>query len=413
MKKTHNRHIAVIGGGPAGLMAAERLAQACVDDRITVYERKATPARKFLMAGRGGLNLTHSEELSVFMTRYGAAAPWLAPLIARFTPDDLRAWCVALGQETFIGSSGRVFPQAMKASPLLRAWRQRLEEQGVSFLAEHDWRGFTADGLLRMHDVRQDRETPVVADAVLLALGGASWPRLGADGSWVDILSAHGVEIRPLQPANAGFRVGWSDYLRTRCAGLPLKPVAVSYEGHRVQGEVMITQGGLEGGAIYALSSVLRDALARQPRIDVMLDLRPNATHAELAEKLSAPRRGASMGNFLRRTLNLSAQTIVVLNEAQRDLALLDAARLAALIKAVPVSLDGIMPLDRAISTAGGVARDELDAGLMLRKLPGVFVAGEMIDWEAPTGGYLLQATFATGVAAAQGMVRYLKGTAQ
>ncbi len=408
---THTvKNIAIIGGGPAALIAAQKLAVAMGDRaRINVYERKPTPARKFLMAGRGGLNLTHSEPLDSFMPRYGAAQDWLAPMVARFTPSDLRAWCAELGQETFVGSSGRVFPAAMKASPLLRAWRQRLQELGVVLHTEHDWRGFTPDGGLLIHDIKSNQTHDVRPDATLLALGGASWPKLGSDGSWVDVLAARGVAISPLQAANAGFEVSWSPYLRERFAGQPLKPVSLEHVGMRVQGEAMITHNGIEGGAIYALSAHLRESINRDGHAMLYVDLRPNLTQGDLVAKLSAPRKGLSLGNYLRRTLGLSPLAVVLLNEVQANLATHDAQQLAALIKAVPLRLHAMMPLDRAISSAGGIRRDAIDDTMMLKKIPGVFVAGEMLDWEAPTGGYLLQATFATGVAAAVGIATYLK----
>ena len=406
----NKKHIAIIGGGPAGLIAAERLANTLGSAaQIDVYERKTTPARKFLMAGRGGLNITHSEAMDGFLARYHAARDWLAPLIAKFTPEDLRAWCAGLGQETFVGSSGRVFPQAMKASPLLRAWRQRLEDKGVRLYTDHDWRGFTADGGLVVRDLKTNTDTTIKVDAVLLALGGGSWPKLGSDGSWVEILAARGVDIAPLVPANAGFQVEWSPYLRDKFAGQPLKPVALSHQAHRVQGEAMITQTGIEGGAIYALSSTLRESILRDGFATLSIDLRPNMTVSELAQKLSAPRQGLSLGNFLRRSINLSPVAVALLNETTDDLARHDSAQVAALIKAVPLRLDAMMPIDRAISSAGGIKRGAVDDNMMLIKIPGVFVAGEMLDWEAPTGGYLLQATFATGVAAAAGIASYLK----
>lgn len=404
------KHIAIIGGGPAGLIAAEHLAKTMGDGaQIDIYERKTTPARKFLMAGRGGLNITHSEQIAPFMARYGAAQDWLAPLVARFTPADLRAWCAGLGQETFTGSSGRVFPQAMKASPLLRAWRQRLDTLGVRLHTDHDWRGFAPDGAVLVHDAKNATDKTIRADAVLLALGGGSWPKLGSDGGWVDCLAARGVMVAPLLPANAGFTCAWSPYLRERFAGQPLKPVALSHAGQHVQGEAMITQTGIEGGAVYAVSAVLRDSILRDGHADVLADLRPNMTADDLAQKLHAPRKGLSLGNFLRRTLNLSPLAVALLHEVTPDLARYDAAQLASRIKALPLRLTGMMAIERAISSAGGVARSEIDDGMMLVKMPGVFVAGEMIDWEAPTGGYLLQATFATGVAAAQGIATYLK----
>ncbi len=406
------KQIVIIGGGPAGLMAAEYLARHFgARAAVTVYERKPTPARKFLMAGRGGLNITHSEGMAAFLPRYGAARDWLAPLIAAFTPDDLRAWCAGLGQETFVGSSGRVFPQAMKASPLLRAWRYRLDELNVHVRMEHDWRGFAPDGAVLIHDLKHGRDHVVTADAVLLALGGASWPKLGSDGSWVEILSARGVDIAPLLPANAGFAVPWSPYLREKFAGQPLKPVTLSHAGVQVQGEAMMTQTGIEGGAVYALSAVLRESVLREGSAILLADLRPNMSVADLAQRVSAPRNGLSFGNFLRRAVNLSPLAVALLHETcgGDNLQALSPRALAERIKAVPLRLEGMMPIDRAISSAGGIRRTALDADLMVSSLPGVFAAGEMIDWEAPTGGYLLQASFATGVAAAAGMIRYLE----
>lgn len=404
------KHIAIIGGGPAGLIAAEQLAVVLgASAHIDIYERKTTPARKFLMAGRGGLNITHSEDIEKFLGRYAVAQSWLAPLIARFTPDDLRQWCAGLGQQTFVGSSGRVFPAAMKASPLLRAWRQRLEQLGVTLHSDHDWQGFTPDGGLLIRDLKAGSDKIIHADAVLLALGGGSWAKLGSDGSWVEVLKAKGIKVEPLRAANAGFGAAWSDHLRTRFAGQPLKPVALTHDGVTVQGEAMITQSGIEGGAIYALSASLRDAIERAGHTQVMIDLRPNMTVAGLVKKLSAPRRGLSFGNYLRRSVNLSPLAVALLHEVDRNAVQRDAGQLATLIKALPLVLNSVAPIDRAISSAGGIALDELDGGLMLKKIPGVFAAGEMLNWEAPTGGYLLQACFATGVAAAQGMAAYLK----
>lgn len=404
------KHIVIIGGGPAGLMAAQQLAQMLGDGlRIDIYERKPTPARKFLMAGRGGLNLTHSEDMAHFMPRYGEAQEWLASMIAAFTPDDLRAWCADLGQETFVGSSGRVFPHAMKASPLLRAWRQRLETLGVHLHTDHDWRGLSADGGVIVHDSKNNTDLAIKPDALLLALGGGSWPKLGSDGSWVDVLAARGVAISPLLPANAGFTVGWSAHMRDKFAGHPLKAIALMHSDQRVQGEAMITQHGIEGGAIYALSAHLRTAIVRDGHALLTVDLRPAMSIDALAQKLAAPRQGLSLGNFLRRHINLAPVAVALLNETTDSLAQLDARALATLIKAVPLRLDGMMPIERAISSAGGIVRDEVDSALMLKKIPGIFVAGEMLDWEAPTGGYLLQATLATGVAVATGIASYLK----
>lgn len=389
------KNMVIIGAGPAGLMAAEILAQA--GHAVRIYDRMPSPARKLLIAGRGGLNLTHSEPLDVFMTRYGPTADWLAPCIHAFPPDALRAWCEGLGEETFIGSSGRVFPRAMKASSLVRAWLRRLESLGVQYMPRHHWQGWDGDAL---RFATPAGELRVTADATLLALGGASWPKLGSDGGWVDLLDAQGISISPLVPANCGFLVDWSDYLIGRFAGTPLKPLAITHEGIMRRGEAMITARGIEGGAIYALGASLRDAIARDGSTTIHLDLRPDMTTEALRLKLGA-RGNKSLSSTLKST-NFSPLAIALLHEAggpQHDL--------AAQLKAIPLTLRGTAGMERAISTAGGVARDALTDRFMLRSKPGVFVAGEMLDWEAPTGGYLLQACFSTGVAAAQGMLAF------
>ena len=388
---------AVIGGGPAGLMAAEALASGGA--RVVIFERMASPARKFLMAGRGGLNLTHGEDLSVFLTRYREAAPWLEPALRAFTPDDLRAWAAGLGEETFVGSSGRVFPKSFKASPLLRAWLRRLAGVGVEIRPRHMFKGFAPDDTLIFAAPEGDIE--VKARTAVLALGGASWPRLGADGGWVATLAARGVCVAPLQPANCGFRAQWSDVFASRFAGQPLKPAVFSFAGRSIRGEAMITAQGLEGGAIYALSAELRDAIARDGHADLVVDLRPDVAADALAAKL-APRGGKSLATRLKQA-GLTPQAAGLLREAAGGPLPQAPEALAALIKAAPIRLDATAGLARAISTAGGVRSDEMDAGFMLKRLPGIFVAGEMLDWEAPTGGYLLQACFATGVVAGRG----------
>ncbi|HEY6256689.1 MAG TPA: TIGR03862 family flavoprotein [Xanthobacteraceae bacterium] len=401
-------HIAVIGGGPAGLMAAEILSGGGA--RVTLYDRMPSPGRKFLLAGRGGLNLTHSEELEHLLDRYGAAKPRLRAAIEAFPPDALRAWCEGLGQETFVGSSGRVFPKAFKASPLLRTWLRGLDAAGVEFKPRHLWGGWDDDGAL-IFTAPQGRVT-VHADAAVLALGGASWPRLGSDGGWVETASKAGIAVTPLAPANCGFTVDWSPLFRGRFEGEPLKRIALSVGTHTARGEAVITRTGLEGGGLYALSAPLRDGLAAAGEAMLRIDLRPDMSATALAARLGAPRGKQSLATFLRKTVALPPVALGLLHEAQiasgTRPAAMSADALAALIKTVPVRLTGMAPLASAISTAGGIAFEEIDARAMLTRRPGVFVAGEMLDWEAPTGGYLLQACFATGVAAAHGALAWL-----
>lgn len=400
------RQAAIIGGGPAGLMAADILAEAGL--RVTVYDRMGALGRKFLLAGRGGLNLTHGEPLESFMTRYGAAAEQLKRAVDEFSPADLRAWSEALGQPTFVGSSGRVFPQAMKASPLLRAWLRKLDRAGVTVALRHCWRGWNDDGAL-VFAGPDGAEKVVTPDVTILALGGASWPKLGSDGSWVSMLESKGVAVSPLRPANCGFLVEWSPIFRDRFEGQPLKRVALSFRDHAVRGEAMITRDGIEGGGIYALSPVLREDVLRNGEALLQLDLRPDVTANALAKALAAPRGKQSFSNVLRKAAGLSPVAVGLVNEATRGGASrLPPDDLAELIKSLPLRLTGIAPIDKAISTAGGVSFAELDEHFMLRKMPGVFAAGEMLDWEAPTGGYLLQACFATGAAAGRGALRFL-----
>jgi uncharacterized flavoprotein (TIGR03862 family) len=375
---------------------------------VTVYERMPSVGRKLLLAGRGGLNLTHSEELVRFRTRYGPAEPMLAPVIAAFPPEALRAWADGLGEATFVGSSGRVFPASLKTSPLLRAWLARLSRQGVQVMARHEWLGWDDAGRLEFR-LPDDGRATALPDATILALGGASWPRLGADGSWVAPLTRAGIAVTPLRPANCGFSVAWGALFRTRFAGQPLKRITLSFAGTIVPGEAMVTETGIEGGAVYALSASLRDAIARHGPATLLVDLRPDLAEAELALRLARPRSGQSLANVVRKAAGLAPVAVNLLREGGAGGALpREPDRLAALIKAVPLVLTGPQPLARAISTAGGVALDALDAQLMLRVRPGVFAAGERLDWEAPTGGYLLQATLATGVAAARGALHWI-----
>jgi uncharacterized flavoprotein (TIGR03862 family) len=401
-------HIAVVGGGPAGLMAAEVLVEGGA--RVTVYEGMPSLGRKFLLAGRGGLNLTHSEDLARLLGRYGVAETKLRPAIEALPPAALTAWCEALGQPTFVGSSGRVFPKTMKTSPLLRAWLRRLDAAGVAFKLRHRWTGWNEAGALTF--VTPGGPATIEAGATVLALGGASWPQLGSSGAWVEVLGAAGVHIAPLQPANCGFLVAWSEMFRTRFAGEPLKRLALSFGAHKVRGEALVTQSGLEGGGVYALSAPLREAIAASGEALLHIDLLPDITADDLEQRLSAPRAKQSLSTFLRKAASLSPAAIGLLREAAMSgaerVAAMTPAALAALIKAVPVRLTGAIPMAKAISTAGGIALDEVDEHYMLRRLPGVFAAGEMLDWEAPTGGYLLQASIATGAAAGRAALEWL-----
>lgn len=389
-------------------MAAEVLALGGA--RVTVCDAMPSAGRKFLMAGRGGLNLTHSEPLPQFMARYRETAPRLQAAIEAFSPEALRAWSEALGEPTFVGTSGRVFPKAFKASPLLRAWLRRLDASGVRFAFRHRWTGWDDEGRLLFRT--PNGEAAVVANATVLALGGASWPRLGSDGGWVERLAAKGIAISKLRPANSGFTVAWSDVFRSSFEGQPLKGVALTVGAHTVRGEAMITRCGIEGGAIYALSAELREAVLRLGQATLMIALRPDLDAATLTTRLSGMRGKQSLANFLRKAAQLSPVGIGLMQEAAiasgRPLATFSPAELAQLVNAIPVQLTGVAPIDRAISTAGGIAFNELDEHFMLRKQPGVFAAGEMLDWEAPTGGYLLQASFATGAAAGRGVLAWL-----
>jgi uncharacterized flavoprotein (TIGR03862 family) len=409
MTSSSGKHIAVIGAGPAGLMAAEVLAQGGA--RVTVYDAMPSVARKFLMAGRGGLNLTHSEDLSTFVARYREAAPVLDAAISAFPPGRLRAWCEELGEPTFVGSSGRVFPKAMKASPLLRAWLRRLDAQGARFALRHRWIGW--DEQERLLFESPDGPSTIQADATVLALGGASWPRLGSDGAWTSILADKGVAVTRLKPANSGFSAAWSAIFRDRFEGQPLKGIALTSDDRTVRGEAVITRDGIEGGAVYALSAELRDEIARSGTATMHVALRPDLSVNDLTTRLSMPRGKQSFSNVLRKALQLSPVAIGLLQEAAistgRQLGSLSADDLAQLVNRVPIKLTGTAGIARAISTAGGVALDELDADFMIKHLPGVFAAGEMLDWEAPTGGYLLQACFATCVAVGNGVLKWLK----
>jgi len=399
------QHVAVIGAGPAGLAAAEILATHGV--RVTVFERMPSPGRKFLMAGRGGLNLTHSEPLPQFLSRYHPTADHVAPWIEAHSPAAVVAWSEGLGQETFVGSSGRVFPKAMKASPLLRAWLQRLAGLGVAIKTRHAWQGWDAAGAPLVGD-GGGPPAAIACDALVLALGGASWPRLGSDGKWTAILNEAGVPMTPLTASNAGLCIAWSRPFRDRFAGEPLKRIAVTCAGETARGEAVVTLRGLEGGAIYVLSSRIAAATAGGLPVTLLLDLKPDEPLAALVARLQRPRGTDSVSTWLRKSLKLAPVAVGLLREASRDLPPAPD-DLARLVKSLPLVVTGTAGLERAISTAGGVAFAGVGPDLMLKAHPGTFVAGEMLDWDAPTGGYLLQTCLASGVAAARGALAYLK----
>lgn len=390
---------AVIGAGPAGLMAAEILAQGGA--AVTVFDHMPSVARKFLMAGRGGLNLTHGEPLEAFLTRYRPAAPPLLEAIRGFPPVALIAWCEGLGEPTFTGSSGRIFPKSLKASPLLRAWLGRLGALGVVIRPRHRWNGFGADGALRL--AAPEGEVTRRFAAVVLALGGASWPRLGSDGAWPRLLP--GVAVAPFAPSNVGFAIDWSPLLRERHAGAPLKRIAIGFEGQVVRGEAVLTATGIEGGAIYALSAPMREAIAREGEARFNIDLRPDLPEEEVRRRLAERGRGETVSAMLRKALGLAPAAVALVQELRHRA---PAADLATLVKALPLVTRAAQPMARAISSAGGLRWEEVDDALMLRAHPGVFACGEMLDWEAPTGGYLLQACFATGLCAARGALRHM-----
>ena len=397
--------VAVIGGGPAGLMAAEQLAARGV--AVDVYDAMPSVGRKFLLAGKGGLNLTHGEALPAFTTRYAERAGVLGPWLDDFGPDALRAWAAALGVATFVGSSGRVFPVDMKAAPLLRAWLHRLRGQGVRFHMRHRWLGWGDGGALRF--AMPQGETTLQPAATVLALGGASWQRLGSDGAWWPWLQARGADLAPLQPSNCGFDVGWSEHFRQRFAGEPLKSVAIGFEGWRQVGECVATATGVEGSLVYAASARLRERLAASGSATFELDLLPGRSLEWVQAELAHPRGPRSLATHLKSRLSLSGVKAALIWELVPKAAQADPARFAALIKALPIRVTATRPIDEAISTAGGVRFEGLDARLMLQAVPGVFCAGEMLDWEAPTGGYLLTACFASGRVAGQGAADWLQ----
>ncbi|WP_244956705.1 TIGR03862 family flavoprotein [Chromobacterium violaceum] len=412
MSDSTRRGVAIIGGGPAGLMAAEVLAQRGY--AVDVYDAMPSVGRKFLLAGIGGLNLTHSEPYPAFVGRYGDRAEQVEPLLRNFDADALRAWAHGLGVETFVGSSGRVFPREMKAAPLLRAWLSRLREAGARIHVRHRWQGWNADGSLKFDT--PDGELAVRADATLLALGGGSWKKLGSDGRWMPWLAEKGVATAPLLPSNCGFDAGWSDFFADKFAGEPLKSVGLAFQGgdgreFKRVGECVITQSGIEGSLVYACSALLRDEIARAGAATCYLDLIPAWDEAKVLAEVSHPRGSRSLSSHLQSRLNLKGARAGILRECLDKESFQNPAMLAAAIKRLPVTVTAARPIDEAISTAGGVCFSALDARQMLAALPGVFCAGEMLDWEAPTGGYLLTACFASGRAAGQGIADWLEAS--
>jgi uncharacterized flavoprotein (TIGR03862 family) len=398
------KSIAIIGGGPAGLMAAEVLSQNGV--QVDVYDSMPSLGRKFLMAGKSGLNLTHSEPYGKFIMRYGDKQNQIERHLKNFPPDDLRAWAAELGVETFVGTSGRVFPKEMKASPLLRAWLKRLQDGGVNFHTRHNWKGWQNDSLIFDSPEGEIKITP---DATILALGGASWPKLGSRGEWTSWLEQAGVKVEPFRPSNCGFIVDWSKHFSEKFHGHPIKSVVLSFEDFKQQGEFIVTKTGVEGSLIYAASSRLRDALQSTGSAALSLDLMPDSSREKLIAALARPRGSRSMTSHIEKTIGLKGVKIGLLYEfvSKEDFA--NIGKLADAIKALRIPLTAASPIEKAISSAGGINFKELDEHLMLKKMPGVFCAGEMLDWEAPTGGYLLTACFATGRSAGKGALEWLK----
>ena len=393
MSEPGQHRIAIIGGGPAGLMAAEVLCAHGVP--VDLYDAMPTLGRKFLMAGKSGLNLTHAEPFDTFRSRFLDAPAPMQEILAAYPPAAIQAWAQSLGVETFTGTSGRVFPTQMKAAPLLRAWLKRLRDQGMRMHVKHRWLGWDTDGSL-LFEGPAGRLTHT-AQVTILALGGASWPRLGSDGAWVGPLGARGVDIAPLAPSNCGFDVKWSDHFRTRHEGSPLKAIALKLGDVQARGECMITNSGLEGGPLYTLSAPLRDAIARDGAVPLTLDLAPDSDTASLREKLSRPRGKSSLSNHLRKTVGLTGAKAALLMEDPATRHAQDPAQLAERIKTLPLTIENPRPIAEAISTAGGITWDALTPALELKALPSVYAAGEMLTWDAPTGGYLLTACMATG----------------
>jgi uncharacterized flavoprotein (TIGR03862 family) len=402
-----DQSVAIIGGGPAGLMAAEVISAQGL--KVDVYDSMPSLGRKFLLAGKGGLNITHSESFDKFVSRYGERRAKIEPLLNVFGPEELRQWVHGFGIDTFVGTSGRVFPVGMKASPLLRAWLKRLNDSGVTFHLRHKWTGWLPDKSL--HFVSADGDVAIKADAVLLALGGGSWARLGSEGAWTLWLRSVGAEVEPLRPSNCGFDVAWTSYFRERFEGHPIKSVVLSFGSFHQQGEFVVTKEGVEGSLIYAASALLRDEIEARGQAVMMLDLAPDRSHEWLMERLSRPRGSRSMASHLEKTVNIKGVKAGLLREFVPKEDFWNLQPLAHFIKNLPIPLIATRPLDEAISSAGGVTFESLDEHLMLRAMPGVFCAGEMLDWEAPTGGYLITACMASGYAAGHGVLNWLEAS--
>ncbi len=407
LSSNSDKTVAVIGGGPAGLMAAEVISQAGI--KVSVYDAMPSVGRKFLLAGKGGLNITHSEPFQGFLSRYSSGKSYLKPMLERFDANQLREWVHQLGIKTFVGSSGRIFPEEMKAAPLLRAWLHRLRQQGVKFNVRHQWLGWSDKDEKQLRFRTPEGISEIKADAVILALGGGSWPQLGSTGEWVSILHEKRIKITPLAPSNCGFDVNWSNHFKQRFGGQPLKSVAVTVDGHQIKGDCTIVDYGIEGGLIYALSSELREEIAKTgAATTLLLDLKPDSPLDALIAKVSKPRGKQSISSHLRKTLGIDGVKAGLLREKIKPEEFDDAAKLCSTIKALPVELLAARPLAEAISSAGGLSFEAVDESLMIAALPGIFCAGEMLDWEAPTGGYLLTACFASGRAAGEGALRWL-----
>lgn len=412
--KLNTRSVAIIGGGPAGLMAAEVLIQGGA--RVDLYDAMPSVGRKFLMAGKGGMNITHAEPAEAFISRYGARRAQIKPLLDAFGAEALREWVHGLGITTFVGTSGRVFPSEMKAAPLLRAWLHRLRKAGVHFHMRHRWCGWSKENAALCF-ITEQGEVTAHADAVVLALGGGSWARLGSDGAWVPLLAQRGIPVKPLQPANCGFDVGWSEHFSKKFAGHPLKSVTLTFidaagNSHRRQGDLMVTANGVEGGPIYAMSALLRDEIAATGAAVIYLDLAPGKALPRIIAEVAHPRGSRSMSSHLQSRANIKGVKTGLLRELLPPADFDYPERLGAAIKSLPLRLIAARPLDEAISSAGGVAFEALDEHLMVRAMPGVFCAGEMLDWEAPTGGYLLTACFASGRSAGLGAQDWLHAQA-